>query len=109
MNNKIQQNKNLINRNYGELMMLKEKNLHSMSIKNGMQQTRKERKHDRKQVELINEKLSVVKNKIQHSMDEEDVDAKENKNERSMTLRTNKIWRVNHRQGKAESFIRNLR
>lgn len=82
VNKKIEQNKNLLNRNFNEVLGIKE-NLHTKNI-------RQERGHDLDQhTELINELLSVVKNKLKSR----DGDAKllrkdENKTERSTTLRT---------------------
>jgi hypothetical protein len=86
VNKKIEQNKHLLNRNFNEVLRIKE-NLHTKNIR----QERKERGHDLdQQTELINELLSVVKNKLKVRDDD---DAKllkksENKTDWSMTLTT---------------------
>lgn len=82
LNNKVEQNKNLLNRNYDEILGIKE-NLHT-------RQERRERGHVLDQhTELINEILSVVKNKLKDRGEDDAMLANdENKAERSTTLKT---------------------
>lgn len=81
VNKKIEQNKNLLNRNFNEVLRIKE-NLHMKNI-------RQERGHDHDQhTELINELLSVVKNKLKSRDGEVKLLKKDEKAERSITLAT---------------------
>lgn len=88
MEEKILQNKNLLNRNYGELMTLRQQNLHTKNGNNNQmtpQTNRKERREqDRQHTELISEILSVVKNEIQQRVVDDEMNRKSQN--RSMTL-----------------------
>lgn len=86
MNKKIEQNKNLLDRNLNEVLGIKE-NLHTKNIR----QERKEFGHDLdRQTELINELLSLVKNKLKARVvdDHAKLNREDEKAERSITLTT---------------------